>query len=65
MNNRAMVQTPMADLTMEIYPDYVPSNPMKRIGTAEEVAQLCAFLLGDESRFISGVAYAIDGGELA
>jgi len=60
-----MVKTPMADLTMEIYPDYVPTNPMKRIGTAEEVAQLAAFLLGDESRFISGVAYAIDGAELA
>ncbi|KAF2489568.1 NAD(P)-binding protein [Lophium mytilinum] len=61
----AMVQTPMADLTMEIYPDYIPSNPLKRIGKAEEVASLAAFLLGDESRFITGVAYSIDGGELA
>ncbi|KAF2801406.1 NAD(P)-binding protein [Mytilinidion resinicola] len=61
----AMIQTPMADLTMEIYPDYVPSNPLGRIGKAEEVASLAAFLLGDESRFITGVAYSIDGGELA
>ena len=28
----------------------------------EEVAALICFLLGPESRFISGVAYVIDGG---
>lgn len=35
---------------------------MKRIGDAEEVGQLVAFLLGDESKFITGSVYAIDGG---
>ena len=33
-----------------------------RIGTAEEVAALIAYLLGDESRFTTGAAYSIDGG---
>ncbi|OCK83930.1 NAD(P)-binding protein [Lepidopterella palustris CBS 459.81] len=60
----AMVETPMATLAMEIYPDYKATNPLKRLGKAEEVARLACFLLGDESRFITGVAYPIDGGEL-
>ncbi|CAK7221527.1 hypothetical protein SBRCBS47491_004555 [Sporothrix bragantina] len=33
-----------------------------RFGEPEEVAALVAFLLGDESRFITGVTYSIDGG---
>ncbi|KAL9030781.1 MAG: hypothetical protein Q9196_001131 [Gyalolechia fulgens] len=35
---------------------------MKRKGTSEEVADLVCFLLGDESSFISGMVYGIDGG---
>jgi NAD(P)-dependent dehydrogenase (short-subunit alcohol dehydrogenase family) len=33
-----------------------------RWGEAEEVASLVAFLLGEESRFITGATYSIDGG---
>ncbi len=36
--------------------------PMKRMGTAEEVAQLVLFLLSDESGYITGAEVAIDGG---
>jgi NAD(P)-dependent dehydrogenase (short-subunit alcohol dehydrogenase family) len=36
--------------------------PMKRIGTAEEVASLVLFLLSDESGYITGAEVAIDGG---
>ncbi len=36
--------------------------PMKRMGTAEEVAQLVLFLLSDESAYITGAEVAIDGG---
>ncbi|KAF2658610.1 NAD(P)-binding protein [Lophiostoma macrostomum CBS 122681] len=35
---------------------------LRRKGKAEEVASLIAFLLGDESRFITGASYSIDGG---
>lgn len=36
--------------------------PMRRMGTAEEVAQLVLFLLSDESGYITGAEVAIDGG---
>ena len=36
--------------------------PMKRMGTAEEVAALVLFLMSDESGYITGAEVAIDGG---
>ena len=36
--------------------------PMKRMGTAEEIAKLVLFLLSDESGYITGAEVAIDGG---
>lgn len=36
--------------------------PMRRMGTAEEVARLVLFLLSDESAYITGAEVAIDGG---
>lgn len=36
--------------------------PMRRMGTAEEVAKLVLFLLSDESGYITGAEVAIDGG---
>ena len=38
------------------------SVPMKRLGTAEEVAKTVAFLAGDDSSFITGVEIDVDGG---
>ncbi len=40
----------------------VKSIPLNRIGKPEEVAFLNAFLMGDESKFITGSSYDIDGG---
>ncbi|KAI4233071.1 MAG: hypothetical protein L6R40_007194 [Gallowayella cf. fulva] len=41
-----------------------PGNPgaMGRMGTSEEVAGLVCFLLGEESSFVSGMVYGVDGG---
>ena len=36
--------------------------PMKRFGKPEEVAELCAFLISDKAKYITGQSYVIDGG---
>jgi 3alpha(or 20beta)-hydroxysteroid dehydrogenase len=40
-------------------------TPTKRAGRPDEVAQLVRFLLSDESTYISGCDYAIDGASTA
>ena len=42
--------------------DFVERQPMGRLGTAPEVAALAVFLASDESSFITGQAYVVDGG---
>jgi NAD(P)-dependent dehydrogenase (short-subunit alcohol dehydrogenase family) len=37
-------------------------HPAGRVGTAEDVAALAAFLVGPESRFITGAEFVVDGG---
>jgi len=36
--------------------------PLKRVGTADEVANAALFLLSDEASYITGVALPVDGG---
>lgn len=36
--------------------------PLGRLGTAAEIADLCVYLLSDESRFVTGAEFVIDGG---
>ena len=36
--------------------------PLGRLGTPAEVAGLCVYLLSDESAFVTGAEFAIDGG---
>jgi NAD(P)-dependent dehydrogenase (short-subunit alcohol dehydrogenase family) len=45
-----------------IYETIVAGVPLKRVGKAEEVASLVAFLASDEATYINGVEYIIDGG---
>ncbi len=42
--------------------DFVARQPMGRLGTAEEIAQLNVYLASDESVFVTGQAMFIDGG---
>ena len=39
--------------------------PLKRIGTARDMANACLFLLSDDARFITGTELIVDGGLMA
>jgi NAD(P)-dependent dehydrogenase (short-subunit alcohol dehydrogenase family) len=40
-------------------------HPVQRLGTAEEVAELCLWLNSDKASFVTGAYYNVDGGYLA
>jgi 2-keto-3-deoxy-L-fuconate dehydrogenase len=42
--------------------DFVARQPIGRLGTAQEVANLALFLASDESSFITGQPHLVDGG---
>ena len=44
--------------------DFIARQPMGRLGTAQEVANLVLFLASDESAFCTGQLYTVDGGVL-
>jgi len=44
---------------------YAGMAPLNRMGQVEEIAALVAFLASDETRFITGADYSIDGGSTA
>jgi 2-keto-3-deoxy-L-fuconate dehydrogenase len=42
--------------------DFIDRQPMGRLGTAQEVANLALFLASDEASYVTGQAYLVDGG---
>ncbi len=59
-------ETPMVAHFMERNPEAAKNSvepvPQKRLGQPEEVANLVAFLLGEEAEYINGAVVPIDGG---
>lgn len=59
------IETPLLKQALEI-PGYPISGEhpavMNRHGSAEEVAQVFAFLLSDASSYVTGSVYSVDGG---
>jgi NAD(P)-dependent dehydrogenase (short-subunit alcohol dehydrogenase family) len=59
----AVIETPMnADNTPEVLQYMTNLIPMKRLGRAEEVAELVAWLASDRVSFSTGAIYDISGG---
>jgi NAD(P)-dependent dehydrogenase (short-subunit alcohol dehydrogenase family) len=60
------VETPMLEGFIDGDAERAAQNagmhPQNRVGTPEEIAGFAAYLLSDESTFITGAALAIDGG---
>ena len=51
-----------ADDPVQQRKDFIARQPMGRLGTAQEVANLVLFLASDESAFCTGQIYTVDGG---
>jgi 3alpha(or 20beta)-hydroxysteroid dehydrogenase len=62
------VDTPMtrlpefADMNMD---DFFKHQPIRRIGTPEEIAGIVLYLASDEASYVTGAVFVIDGGALA
>ena len=60
------IDTPLLQgLPEEARSGLVALHPIGRLGTAEEVAELVAWLSGERASFVTGAYYAVDGGYLA
>lgn len=51
-----------ADDSEEMLDDIVARQPMRRLGTAEEIAKAVAYLAGDDASYVTGATLAVDGG---
>jgi NAD(P)-dependent dehydrogenase (short-subunit alcohol dehydrogenase family) len=65
----AFIEGPMAEDMIAQFRDPVrareklsASVPLGRFGTPSEVAELCVYLLSEESAFVTGAEFVLDGG---
>jgi NAD(P)-dependent dehydrogenase (short-subunit alcohol dehydrogenase family) len=65
----AFLEGPMVEALLEqtVWPDQARERimrdiPLGRLGTPAEVAELCVYLLSDESSFVTGAEFVVDGG---
>lgn len=63
------IQSPSLDDRINVFDDpdaarkaFIARQPMGRLGTADEVAALAAYLASDEASFTTGAVHVIDGG---
>jgi len=59
MVNSIIEHSPVPDVTRGRMTREIP---LGRFGAPEEVAEMCVYLLSDESSFVTGAEFVIDGG---
>ena len=64
-----MIEDAMSHFTKKLDTDlegvfsyFTKAVPLRRLGTTEEIGDICSFLASDESSFITGVVLPADGG---
>ena len=64
--NPGYIETPMTEETMKTrYEALMAKVPMKRMGTADEIAEAVAWMCSDKASFMTGASHVIDGGYYA
>jgi len=59
------VDTPMlADFSRDALDAFAATLPLKRLGRADEIASVIAFLLSDDASYVTGTILPVDGGWL-
>ena len=61
----AMLDAELAGLPESALDDFLAATPLRRGGMPEEVSGCVAFLVSDDSSFVSGAELVVDGGLLA
>ncbi|MSP02902.1 MAG: glucose 1-dehydrogenase [Acetobacteraceae bacterium] len=60
------IETRMTKLAVSLRGDQIKARtPMGRLGTPEEIAEMVVWLCSDRASYVTGVAYAVDGGMTA
>lgn len=57
-----LIEGPMVQPLLARKPELIPNTPMRRLGTADEVAGVVAFLCSDLARFVTGETIHVNGG---
>lgn len=58
-----LVETDMlGELDQDILPGRIAATPLKRLGTAPEIADAVAFLLSERASFVTGQTLVVSGG---
>jgi 3-oxoacyl-[acyl-carrier protein] reductase len=55
---------PAGSLTPEVRQRMIEATPLKRIGAAEDIAEMALFLLSERAAFITGQTFVVDGGRV-